>query len=382
MVSICMREISRVKAVIDVNAFRGHIIDPRALRATDDVFSFYYDETYNPRRLTLENGSTNAPVDECFVLGGVMHRGNTPPCFDLAALKKAMYIQDNVVDLKFFHIANTKGDLLKCLKSKKLTTFLEWLVDSNFYVHFIAVDKLTWSLVDLVDSVVPDDLLWLSLAYKSALDDLIRSDVDGFLAILDEHAYPNIKRDDANTFLQDILGYMVERGAPSSEDTRLHDFMDLLRMRLGEEDLAFIMDEEDRTLIDSFTPFYINRICHFPRSRHIFDEEAQVAKRLSEVAFMLDGVEINPYSYVTSHVSDLTQVSDVIAGAFGKFYSYLLANSFEDIRTARAAMSPVQVRNVHLLCAAIERTSEVSEGLLTSVVNPNFFAKKEAIKAA
>lgn len=369
-----------MKATIDINEFRGHITDPRALRGVDDILTFYYDETCNPRRITLENGSTNAPIDECFVLGGVMHRGNTPPSFDLAALKKAMYVQDNVFDLKFFHIANTKGEFLKCLKSNKLETFLEWLIGSGFYVHFIAVDKLYWSFVDLVDSVVPDKMLSAGRAYKSALDDLIRSDVDGFLAILGAHAYPNIKRDDADAFLRDILRYMVERGAAASEDTRLHHFMGFLEQSLGKEDLPFIMDEEDRTLIDSFAQFYINRICHFPRSRHIFDEEAQVAKKLSEVTFMLDDIEINPYSYVTSHDSDLTQVSDVIAGVFGRFYSYIVATSLEDIRAARAAMSPIQVRNVRLLCEAMERTSEVSEGLLTSVVNPNFLDKKEVIK--
>lgn len=369
-----------MKVEIDVNEFRGHIIDPRALRAMNEVFTFYYDETYNPRRLTLKNGSTNAPVDECFVLGGVVHRGNTPPSFDLAALKKAMYVQDNVVDLKFSHVVKTKGELSNFLKSEKLTTFLEWLVGSNFYIHFIAVDKVYWSVVDLVDSVVPDEMSRFGSAYKSALDDFIRSGVDSFLAILDAHAYPNIKRDDADAFLHDILGYMVERGATTSEDTRLHHFMNFLEQSLGEEDLAFIMDEEDRVLIDSFSHFYINRICHFPQSRHIFDEEAEIAKKLSEVTFVLDGIEINPYSYVTSHGSDLTQVSDVVAGVFGRFYSYLAATSVEDIRADRAAMSSIQVRNVRLLCEVMERTSEVSEGLLSSVVNPNFFDKKEVIK--
>jgi hypothetical protein len=371
-----------MKVPINVNQIRGHVLDPRALRAADETFTFYYDETYNPRRLALENGSTNAPVDECFVLGGVMHRGDTPPSFDWAALKKAMHIQNDIDDVKFHHVAGKKGDFLKRMRSRDLTRFLEWLVDSDFYVHFIALDKLYWSFVDLVDSVVPDGLLYLGPAYKSALDDLIRSDVDGFLAILDEFAYPNIKRDDADAFLLAVLNYMVERGAAASDDTRLHHFMGFLEQALGEEDLAFIMDEEDRTLIDNFTPFYINRISHFPRSRHIFDEEAQVAKRLSELAFMLDGDEIHPYTYVTSHDSDLTQVADVVAGAFGKFYSYLAATSFEDIRAARAAMAPVQVRNVRLLCQVMERTSEVSEGLLTSVVNPNFFDKKEIIKGA
>lgn len=371
-----------MKAPIDVNEFRDHVIDPRALRATDDVFSFYYDETYNPRRLTLENGSTKTPIDECFVLGGIMHRGDTPPSLDLAALKKAMYIQDNVVDLKFFHVANGKGNLLKCLNSRKLTTFLEWLVASDFYVHFIAVDKLYWSFVDFVDSVVPKRKMGLTPYYKSAFGDLINTDIDGFLKILDAYRYPNIQRDEADEFLQDILDYMAKNGATASEDTRLHDFMDLIEQSIGEGDLPFITDEQDRTLIDSFTPFYINRICHFPRSRHIFDEEAQVAEKLSEVAFMLDGAEIDPYSYVTSHDSDLIQVSDVVAGAFGRFYSYLLANSFDDIRAARSAMSPVQVRNVHLLCEVMEQTSEVSDGLLTSVVNPNFFERKEVIKGA
>lgn len=370
-----------MKAPMDINKFREHILDPRALRAADDTFTFYYDETYNPRRLTLENGSTNAPIDECFVLGGVMHRGDTPPSFDLAALKKAMYIHDNVDDLKFFHVA-TKGDFFKCLKSRKLTSFLEWLLGSDFYIHFIAVDKLYWSFVDFVDSVVPKRKRGLTPYYKSAFGDLISTDVDGFLKILDAYGYPNIQRDEADDFLQDVLDYMDNNGATASNDTRLHDFMDLIEQSIGEGDLPFITDEQDRTLIDSFTPFYMNRICHFPRSKHIFDEEAQVAKKLSEVAFMLDGAEIAPYSYVTSHDNDLIQVSDVVAGAYGRFYSYLAATSFENIRAARSAMSPVQVQNVRLLCQVMERTSEVSEGLLTSVTNPNILDKKDALMGA
>lgn len=371
-----------MKVPININEFRKHVLDPRALRAADETFTFYYDETYNPRRLYLKNGTTNQPVDECFVLGGVMHRGETPPSFDWAALKKAMHIQNDIDDVKFHHIAGKKGDFLKRMKSKDLTRFLEWLVDSDFYVHFIALDKLYWSLVDIVDSVVPNGLLYLGPAYKSAFDDLIRTDIGGFLTILDEYEYPNIKRDKADAFLLAILFYMFEHGATTSEDTRLHHFMGFLKQSLGKRDLTFIMDEDDRVLIDSFVDFFIDRIWHFPRSRHIFDIETEISPKLAKLAFMHEGEEITPYSYAKSHDSDLIQVSDVVAGAYGKFYSYLLNNSFEDIRAARAAMSPVQVRNVRLLCEAMERTSEVSEGLLKSVANPNFFDKKEAIKGA
>lgn len=374
-----------MKATIEISEIRDLATYPHTLQATDDVFTFFYDETYNPRRLYLKNGSTNEAIDECFVLGGVMYRGSTPPTFDLAKLRETMNIPTDVKDLKFRHVAKTRRGtsrqkFLTCAKSKRLTTFLEWLVGSNFYVHFIAVDKLYWSVADLVDSVVPDKMWWFGLAYKSALDDLIRSDVDGFLAILDAHAYPNIKSDDADAFLHDILDYMGGRGAADSEDTRLHDFMGFLEQSLGEEDLPFIMDEKDRTLIDSFAQYYTHRIYLFPRSRHIFDEEGKVAEELSKVTFMLDGIDVNPYSYVASHDSDLTQVSDVIAGVFGRFYSYLAATSLDDIRADRAKMSQIQVRNVRLLCDAMERTSEVSEDLLTSVVNPNFFDKKKVIK--
>jgi hypothetical protein len=74
-----------VVQVVDVNEFRTAAIVLNGLTGVDRDYTFYYDETNNPRRFHVETAAFNAePM--CFVLGGVAHAG-PPRSLDVAALR-------------------------------------------------------------------------------------------------------------------------------------------------------------------------------------------------------------------------------------------------------------------------------------------------------
>jgi hypothetical protein len=90
---------------IDVNAVREPTIALHNLKRTDDVYTFYYDETNNIRRLQITADGFNVKDPMCFVLGGVAHRG-PPHVLDIAGLKKAVRLQAPAKELKLTHLGN------------------------------------------------------------------------------------------------------------------------------------------------------------------------------------------------------------------------------------------------------------------------------------
>ena len=115
----------------------------------EGIFTFYYDETNNIKKFYVKENEFNHTFTANFVLGGLVHEGeapNTQPLIDSFKLQK------NAKEVKFKHIA--KGGFLDCLKSWKLTLFLQFLKDSNLYVHYSSINILYWSIVDIVDSAI------------------------------------------------------------------------------------------------------------------------------------------------------------------------------------------------------------------------------------
>ncbi|MFD2780337.1 hypothetical protein ACFS32_03470 [Novosphingobium pokkalii] len=97
---------------------------------------------------------------------------------DLSQLRRSMGIQPATPEIKFDMIA--KGDFLKMLSSKKLNIFLNWLMDEAYLIHFIALDPVYYSYVDIVDSMPQIGMFNLVDRYilKRDLYRVLRRDLD------------------------------------------------------------------------------------------------------------------------------------------------------------------------------------------------------------
>ena len=60
--------------MIDVNPLRDAILATHHLPNVDGIYTFYYDETNNVRKLHLTPDGMNIRKPESFVLGGVVRK--------------------------------------------------------------------------------------------------------------------------------------------------------------------------------------------------------------------------------------------------------------------------------------------------------------------
>ncbi len=135
----------------DIDELRDMQIRLHGLTNADCIYTFYYDETNNIRKLHVGAQGLNVGSLNVFVLGGIVHEGS-PHFFDIEALRNAIRIQTTAAEIKLKHVAN--GDFLDLLRSAKLTSFLRWITNGGLMIHYQEVDPLYWSVVDIIDSIL------------------------------------------------------------------------------------------------------------------------------------------------------------------------------------------------------------------------------------
>ena len=97
--------------MIDVNLLRERDIALHGLVKVNEVYTLYYDETNNIRRLHIRPDGLNVKEPECFVVGGIAHTG---PVRDLQFddLRNALRLQKTVKELKLEHVAKLSHPLI------------------------------------------------------------------------------------------------------------------------------------------------------------------------------------------------------------------------------------------------------------------------------
>ena len=164
---------------IDVNAIRDPVIIMNGLSNAnaDTVYTFYQDETNNIRRLHVRPDGLNVAHPGCFVVGGIVHRGQDRD-IDLDGLRSILKLQKSAKEIKFKHVAN--GDFPSLLSGKKLESFFQWLLDEGLFVHFSVLDPLYWSIVDVSDSILGEhgnpELFNVHMELKNDLYTVLRQD--------------------------------------------------------------------------------------------------------------------------------------------------------------------------------------------------------------
>lgn len=270
------------KIKFDISEHRDLEIQLHNFKNIDNEYVFYYDETNNLRKFWFKNENKfNIPISDLsknFVLGGVTHL-KSKMNFDIDTLKKTLKLPKNTKEIKLKYIA--KGDFLSCIKSKKLEIFLNWVISNDLFLHYSNLNVLYWSAIDILESMIPEELFQIHMELKTILYEFIKIDLNNFLEILYKYEYPNINRKEANNFLDEILEYIK-----SNEhkfilkhpiiDTNLITLIYSSIEQSKNKELTFIMDEKSHILIDDLFIFYKRPFSIFKNSYHIFDEENSI----------------------------------------------------------------------------------------------------------
>jgi hypothetical protein len=347
---------------IDIDEMRDRTIAMNGLPKADQAYVFYYDETNNVRRLYTSDKGLNVGAPGCFVLAGVVHTG-APRQIDISSLKQAVRLQANAEEIKLKHLG--KGDFLTLLAAPKVGAMLDWFLDAGLLIHFQVLDPLYWSIVDIVDSVVDDDvqLIMASPMLKDALYAALRRDVPGMAALFNEFRYPGLKRGDAPAFVE-ALRDLVTPQLHYLHPQHRHAVQTILRLAGEQDELTFIEGDEENVLINDFAAFYRDRLVLFANATHVFDHEDYIEERLAKHPLHRGGKPVQHYRFANSKDEPAIQLADLIAGLIGKYYSYLAATSVNQVVADRANLSEVQLRHLGTLKRLVD---------LSDSENPAFF---------
>lgn len=330
-------------------------------------YTFFYDETNNIRKFYLHDGRFNVPEDNNFLLGGVFYDKKNR-VLDFESLFDSLCLQKNVIEVKLKHIG--RGNFIDILNSKKLTKILKWSFE-NLYLHYINVDIFYWGIVDIVDSTDGVEPFY-NRVLKNILYRIISKQKEVFLGLLNKYCYPNIKRSDSANFKKEFYT-LVLKYINTVEDEYKPIFIKFMKSFLVTDEFPFIMDETDNVLIDNFSHFYTCRLEAFPNAEHILDIEEEIVEHISSIkAPALAGINFN---FVDSKSLREIQLSDILIGFFGKYFTYIKNATMDKVINFKHGMNDTQKKNLSLLSQLILKSDKLTLLSLQSIMSDDEFEK-------
>lgn len=356
---------------IDVSMFRELILSDtyRFEDISDDLqifdsqdCKFFYDESNNIRKLWLDKYDFNAPIDRDFVLGGVMHFGKECKA-DVDELKNKLQLQKSVKEVKFKHISKRK-DFLGCLSETKIMIFLQWLYESDLYIHYANVNNLYWAIIDIVESIEECAYLPLTFQMKNEFYKIARANYSEFYHFLVSCKYPNVTGDNIKYLYHGIIE-LIDR-VPDELSFELEVLRQGLKTASRQNELIFLQGNNSKTVLDSYFPMYLRPIGVFSLSQHIFDNEYLIEEQFKKYDLCVNGKKINNFKFVDSEDNALIQVSDCMVGLLGKYYTYINGIDMDEAHQMFHIISSEQKRTLELFANLILRSENLSKVLLNS----------------
>jgi len=370
----------------------------------NDVYTFYYDESNNVRKLYLSKQIDGYNVDHDedkntgvnFILGGIAHKGDSSTAnFD--ALKKMIMLQSTAKEIKLKQIAT--GDFIYMLNSKRLTGFLEWLNESDLFIQYFNLNMEYWSYLDIIEDCVLfcmekkllrfyDEIQFRQYQdlHKDELYKVILNDKTSFIKELKSFDYPYLGGKERE-FLKVMFNLTAEYAerifnfplSTQDEKLQINSLCDLLEMCIenGMEEFTFTLDERfdnevrdnDNYILDAFTFFYRHRATEFSESKHRFDVEEIVKEEFDKQKEHDKELAKVDISFIVSDDNYFVQVSDVVAGLFQRYFHYINISKIVDVKTVRASLNPLQLKNLELFKSLITKSDNENDSFLFYVMS-------------
>lgn len=363
--------------------------------------TFYYDESNNHRKLWIDpdrrayniDRDTNrkVPVGRNFVLGGVVHYGASSSA-DVSALITSLRVQKGLEEIKFKHIAS--GDFGSCLKSAKVEALLDWLLESDLYIHFFNVNLEYWAFLDIVDDCVmwchgnriPLDISSLDdiTTLKDALYRVIRIDREAFLDMACAFGYPNIE--DKTAHFVRALKSRVSTVMTSSkhrdqmQEVGLEDalarLLHLLSSCIDIDDMTLAHMDEDGVLLDAFDVFYDYTSMSRANDELIMDMEVEVKEQFESKSAVSIPANLR---FADSKTEPLVQVSDLTTGLIARYFQFIDDHDHYQLAEWMENLSRQQSVNLALLRHVFDKSHEKDHTLLHRLVSAGELEKSDLI---
>ena len=355
-------------------------------------YTFFYDESNNIRKLFLKgkgfNTDSHSNPSPCFVLAGIVHEGNAAES-DIKELLNALKLPPTAKELKFKQVA--KGGFLDNLKSAKLVVILEWLLKSDYYIHYDNINMEYWSLVDIIDDCCEHVDKYGGLDYsrvggkryyldyhKDALYELMKMEKANFLSLLSKYGYPKIEFKDAAAFNKGLNKLAKKYSRPEARVRKIVDkrtsssllsLSKLFNMCRNIEEYTLVYEYKAGSLIDGFSIFYNQRIKLFDSSKHVLDNEFEIQKCFEQYEkFDKKLGEIN-YEFVDSNSYIEVQVSDVLCGLFKNYFTFINSLQISNLDEVKSSLTNSQRNCLQLISDLISKSDKKNKEFLFYVMS-------------
>lgn len=339
-------------------------------------YVFYYDESNNCRKFWVNNSKQqfNTDYKADFVLAGVVKKGEDNIEASFETFRTLLNLQENVKEIKFKSLIS-KGDFLQCLKSRRLFDILTWIDKSDLYIHYMHLNNLFYTLVEIFDSITSakeiEDFGYDYFEMKSIFYNMFKENADELQRVMVKYKYPNVKRQDIETFCKDLLMLLGNRKEMNSKEK----FLDAMLKRASQSDeLVFLHENTDYVMQKNYAEFYVDPVLKFQNSLHIFDQELEIQEEVKR-QIELSGGRPDNYKFVDSKTNIFVQLSDVVAGILGKLFLYINSNELKKLRKDINNLSQMQVDNIALIANLRILAEEENKGFIHSIAPLNELKK-------
>ena len=331
-------------------------------KISDSHGTFYYDETNNVRKLLLRQGKFNNSIDGDFVLGGIFVPSSSS--MNPNHLRTIARINASVKEVKCRTLCSNP-DFWECIKNEKVGTFLKWIYESDWLVHYSAINYFYFALVDIIDSI---NLSMNHLGYinglKNELYRIAKENFNSMYNLLYSYNFPNIAKGLIPRFCDELISIVLQS---SGQNIWSYHLVKELMGTKEHNTLIFLEGNPEKTIIKKFVNFYIDRIALFDTSKHVFDEELSVQDQLKEIQQCENTTTHTNYVFKKSDKDLYIQVSDCWVGLMGKFSRYVNTTADADISAMWANLKEEQRKNFSMYAKIIKRSDDLSPCLSCSI---------------
>ncbi|KVA33741.1 hypothetical protein WI44_15350 [Burkholderia cepacia] len=289
--------------------------------------------------------------------------------------------------MKFDQVASGNFDAV--LKSAKINQILKWILDSDLYIHYFNLSMEYWAFVDIIDDCVhhclnsgrirlQSEQHWRHFLdfHKDVLFRLLEVDKANFLETMRKFNYPKIHGNERD-FLLALRNLAINRAnllslndaddSIAEEIKSMTSLADLLSECMDIEGMDLTFNDEAGLLVDGLSVFYQNRGVMFKNSMHVFDDEFSVEDDLKILNSDTSRARIK-YRFVNSVDSHLTQISDVVAGLFAKYFEFIERNTMKQILNMKSKFNRYQQETLRLMREIIDKSDNECKPFLYYVM--------------
>lgn len=319
---------------------------------TDIKCHFYYDESNNCRKFWVRTNQKNLEKEfnvnpyEDFVLAGVVAKQELDVSFE--ELARLLKLQKNVTEIKFKN-QFSKGDFLGCMSKKRVGYLFQWINEKGLFIHYTHVNNLYYAIVEIIDSIMsPEEIDEMGFNYfsiKNTFYEMLHGKEKELQNIMFRYEFPNIKKGKISGFISELLRLFPMR----CEQTLEEKFITGMIKRAEQSDeLVFLEENTDYAM-------------------HTYDIETEIQEDEKDSVPTYLGEQINNMEYVDSKTNVLIQVSDVIAGIWGKLMIYINNKDNNAIRKDVENLNKTQIENINMLRYLREKSDMYNKVFLMSV---------------